>query len=159
MANEKRLIDADTLKSLFHDRYDRAFMQMHSRVEREYWDGVCCGVNWGVNTITDAPTVDAVELPCSVGDTVYGWFGHYGKKIHECKVIKSKVCQFRDRTLHYFLDVEFEIIDPFYRDGRLMRCMQQAVFGEDFGRWDRVYRTFEEAAVALAKMDGDGNGT
>ena len=64
MANEKRLIDADAnvLKSLFYDRYDRAFMQMHSREEREYWDGVCCGVNWGLNTITDAPTVQAVEV-------------------------------------------------------------------------------------------------
>ena len=38
-----------------------------------------------------------------------------------------------------------------------MRCMHQAVYGEEFGSWDRVYRTFEEAAVALAKMDGDWN--
>ena len=63
MENEKRrLIDANALKSVFRDRYDRAFMQMHSRTEREYWDGVCGGVNWGINTITDAPTVDAVEV-------------------------------------------------------------------------------------------------
>jgi DNA-directed RNA polymerase subunit RPC12/RpoP len=70
MATEKRLIDAKALKSLFRDRYDRAFMQMHSRAEREYWDGVCCGVNWGLNTIIDAPTVDAVEVVHGEWDTI-----------------------------------------------------------------------------------------
>lgn len=57
-----RVVDVDVLKSLFRDRYDRAFMQMHSRAEREYWDGVCSGVNWGLNTIIDAPTADAVPV-------------------------------------------------------------------------------------------------
>lgn len=93
-----------------------------------------------------------VEVPCKVGDTVYGKFDPYGKQINECKVIKSRACQFKDGTLHYFLDVEFYIIDPFYRDGRQMLCHYQAVLGEDFGSWDRVYLTRDEAEAALAKM-------
>ena len=74
-------------------------------------------------------------FPIQVGDTVYGQFNYYGKEIHECKVIKSKLCQFKDGTVRCFLDVEFDIIDPFYRDGRLMRCGCQAVYGNDFGDW------------------------
>jgi hypothetical protein len=57
-----RLIDADALKALFDERYDTAFMQMHTRDNTEHWNGVCAGVNWGRNTIADAPTVDAVPV-------------------------------------------------------------------------------------------------
>lgn len=66
-----RLIDADALKEVFDERYDSAFMQMHTRDNKEYWNGVCGGVNWGRNIIADAPTVDAVEVKCKVGDLVY----------------------------------------------------------------------------------------
>lgn len=99
-----------------------------------------------------------VELPCKVGDTVYGQFRLGSKEILECKVTRIKACQFRNGSLHYFLDVEFDIIDPYYNDGRLMRCGQQAVFGEVYGSWHRAYRTREEAEKELANMDGDGNG-
>lgn len=57
-----RLIDADALRKKFDKRYDDAFMQMHTRDEREHWNGVCAGVNWGRNAMTDAPTIDAVEV-------------------------------------------------------------------------------------------------
>ena len=90
-----------------------------------------------------------VELPCKVGDTVYGQLHWRGEKIHECKVTKIKVCQFKDGSLHYFLDLEFYIIDPYYNDGRQMLCGNQAVFGEDYGTWNRVYRTRAEAERAL----------
>ena len=63
MTTEKRLIDANALKALFDERYDDAFIQMYARLNKEYWDGVCGGVNWGRNTIAGAPTVDAVEVP------------------------------------------------------------------------------------------------
>ena len=62
MTTEKRLIDANALKALFDERYDDAFIQMYARLNKEYWDGVCGGVNWGRNTIAGAPTVDAVEV-------------------------------------------------------------------------------------------------
>lgn len=97
-----------------------------------------------------------VELPCKVGDTVYGKLHWYGEKIHECKVVKSKVCQFKDGSLHYFLDLEFYIIDHYYNDGRQMRCGNQAVFGEDYGTWNRVYLTREEAEKALEERRNDG---
>lgn len=84
-------------------------------------------------------------LPVQVGDTVYGRFLPYGEEVQQCEVVKSKLCQFKDRTVRYFLDLEFNIIDPYFNDGRLMRCGTQAVYGADFGNWYRVYLTREEA--------------
>ena len=48
----------------------------------------------------------------------------------------------------YFVDVEFNIIDPFYMDGRLMTCRHQAVIGNDYGSWERVFFIREEAEEA-----------
>ena len=62
MVNEKRLIDANILKTLFDVRYDTAFIQERTRENKEQWNGYCTGINWGRNTIADAPTVDAVEV-------------------------------------------------------------------------------------------------
>ena len=62
MATEKRLIDANALKAIFDKRYDTAFMQERTRTNAAWWDGYATGVNWGRNTITDVPTVDAVEV-------------------------------------------------------------------------------------------------
>lgn len=87
-------------------------------------------------------------LPVQVGDTVYGVFANYGEEVHKCEVVKSRVVQFKAGTIRCFLDVEFDIEDPFYHDGRLMRCGAQAVFGSDFGEWRRAYLTREEAEAA-----------
>lgn len=92
-----------------------------------------------------------IVLPVQVGDTVYGRFPHRGKGVHECRVVRVKLCQHKDKTIDFLLDVEFDIIDPFYRDGRLMTCWNQVVFGSDYGNWDRVYRTREEAEVMPPK--------
>lgn len=92
-------------------------------------------------------------LPVQVGDTVYGRFRSYGKEVQQCNVVKVKACQFKDRTIRYFLDLEFDIIDPFFHDGRLMRCGMQAVYGEDFGDWYRVYLTREEAEATPPKKE------
>ena len=91
-----------------------------------------------------------IELPCKIGDTVYGHFQCYdGKEIRECKVIGIRACQFKaDSECYYFVDVEFNIIDPFYKDGRLMTCRQQAAIGNDYGSWERVFFTREEAEEA-----------
>lgn len=96
-----------------------------------------------------------IELPCKIGDTVYGRFQCYdGKEIRECKVIGIRVCQFKaDSECYYFVDVEFNIIDPFYRDGRLMICRHQAVIGNDYGSWERVFFTCEEAEAALKGVE------
>lgn len=107
--------------------------------------------NYGVadHLIANGVTV----LPVQVGDTVYGRFHSYGKEVHQCNVVKVKACQFKDRTVRYFLDLEFDIIDPFFRDGRLMRCGMQAIYGADFGDWYRVYLTREEAEATPPKGD------
>ena len=96
-----------------------------------------------------------IVLPVQVGDTVYGYFRPYGNEVLQCKVVKVKACQFKDRTIRYFLDLEFDIIDPFFNDGRLMRCSAQAVYGADFGDWYRVYLTKEEAEATPPKENDD----
>lgn len=92
-----------------------------------------------------------ITLPCKIGDTVYGSFQCYdGKVIRECRVIRIRACQFKaDSECLYFVDVEFNIIDPFYNDRRLMLCRHQAVIGNDYGSWERVFFTREEAEAAL----------
>ena len=94
-----------------------------------------------------------IKLPCKIGDTVYGHFQCYdGKEIRECKVIGIRACHFKaDFKCYYFVDVEFNIIDPFYRDGRLMTCRHQAVIGNDYGSWERVFFTREEALKGIEK--------
>ena len=62
MAYKKRLIDADALKALFDERYDDVFVQERTRHNKQFWNGLCVGVNWGRNTIANATTVDAVEV-------------------------------------------------------------------------------------------------
>lgn len=146
MTSERRLIDANALKGAI--RMESWKKETQIQLALDYIDII----------IDEQTKVDAVVLPCKVGDTVYGRFNYYGTEIHECKVAKVKMCQFKDKSLHCFLDVEFDIIDPYFRDGRLMHCGQQAVLGEDYGSWHRAYLTREEAEVALVKMDGDGNG-
>ena len=94
-----------------------------------------------------------IELPCKIGDTVYGSFQCYdGKEIRECKVIGIRACQFKaDSECYYFVDVEFNIIDPFYMDGRLMTCKHQAVIGNDYGSWERGFFTREEVLKGIEK--------
>ena len=62
MATEKRLIDANALIAVFDERNSDTFIQYHTRENKEYWWGMNAGINWGVNTINNAPTVDAVEV-------------------------------------------------------------------------------------------------
>lgn len=100
--------------------------------------------------VMDIVTHGVTVLPVQVGDTVYGRFLPYGQEVQQCEVVKSKLCQFKDRTVRYFLDLEFDIIDPYFNDGRLMRCETQAVYGADFGNWYRVYLTREEAESTAA---------
>lgn len=120
-----------------------------SRIRKTESEGYCI---CGSHIIADHLIANGVTvLPVQVGDTVYGRFRSYGKEVHQCNVVKVKACQFKDRTVRYFLDLEFDIIDPFFRDGRLMRCGMQAIYGADFGDWYRVYLTREEAEATPPK--------
>ena len=117
---------------------DNTIEKLIELIEQSYY---CDIVSLAEDLVSKGVTV----LPVQVGDTVYGRFSTYGKEVHQCKVVKVKACQFKDKTVRYLLDLEFEIIDPFFRDGRLMRCGMQAIYGEDWGDWYRVYLTREEA--------------
>ena len=134
--------------------------------DRTYCNTLCmgdCNHCWHLGIIREKlarledleETGKLIELPCKIGDTVYGRFQCYdGKEIRECKVIGIRACQFKaDSECYYFVDVEFNIIDPFYRDGRLMICRHQAVIGNDYGSWERVFFTREEAEAALKGAD------
>ena len=124
-------------------------MDVREKLVELIFDSICrhidksCKLSENIadDLISDGVTV----LPVQVGDTVYGRFLPYGEGIQQCEVVKSKLCQFKDRTVRYFLDLEFDIIDPYFNDGRLMRCRTQAVYGANFGDWHRVYLTREEA--------------
>ncbi len=53
-------IEREAVKALFDERYETAFVQERTRESKEHWRGVCAGLNWGRNTIADAPTADVV---------------------------------------------------------------------------------------------------
>ena len=65
MANEKRLIDANALKD--------ALSNLEASGGHEYYrKGMDDTLHFHMpNIIDDAPTVDAVEVPCKIGQTVY----------------------------------------------------------------------------------------
>lgn len=75
---EKEYIEKRALKPLFDERFHTAFIQEKTRENPEYWRGVCAGVNWGLNTLYDAPAADVVEV-VRCKDCVYwdgrGWDG------------------------------------------------------------------------------------
>ena len=80
------------------------------------------------------PTVDAVVLPCKMGDIVWGIQKHIRGQQAKQGVVNQM----------YFGD-----------DMRLCICVKNVCRGE-WGK--KVFTTKEEAEAALAKMDGDGNG-
>ena len=94
--NEVRLIDANALKALFDERYDDAFMQMHTRPNIAHWEGYSIGVNWGRNTIADSPTVDAVEV-------VHGRWVNYCNDLmwQECSACGYRIQYFYSKDCKY----------------------------------------------------------
>ncbi len=123
MANEKRLdlIDRGALG------IGRANPLVFDKIEYAH------GWNCAIEIIQNAPTVDAVELPCKMGDLVWGIKNFNRGK----KVLRNSVNQM------YFGD-----------DMRLCICVKGVCRGE----WGKnIFATKEEAEKALAKMGGDGN--
>ena len=90
------------------------------------------------------PTVEALVLPCKVGDTV--WTIVYNK-VQKAEVVCIRPFVFKD-FVEFRGNVEITFEDPFYDDGRL--CTQElfVVFEKD------TFLTYEEAKSALAQMDG-----
>jgi hypothetical protein len=62
------LISRSALLKLFDECMDRAHIQAATRrTGKTLWSGICTGVNWGRNTVIDAPAVDAVDRKKLIG--------------------------------------------------------------------------------------------
>lgn len=119
MATEKRLIDAMNTVTKISKRVS-ALIQRGTHPTDVY--------NVVLDTIAEAPTVDAIELPCKIGDMVWG----IKKFNYETKQVKQGI-------VHMMF---------FGEDMRLCICVKGVCRGE----WGKnVFATREEA---LAKMDG-----
>lgn len=117
MATEKRLIDANEAK-----RRIIAFATG--------WHSEVLTVDSVIMMLNQSDTVDAVEVPCKMGDVVWGI-----KKYNHGQAAKQGVV-----NQMFFGD-----------DMRLCICVKNVCRGE----WgNNVFATEEEA---IAKMDGDGN--
>jgi hypothetical protein len=88
--------------------------------------------------------------PCKVGDTVY-CIEH--KTIHECvvKTLKSLNDVYGTK---FFVEVECEIVSPFYSDGRKIKHCLMAVWKIEWGSWHRAFPSREEAEKALRERSG-----
>ena len=82
--------------------------------------------------IAEAPTVDAVELPCRIGNVVWG--------IKKCN--QKYVAKRAPVTQMFFVE-----------NMRLCICVKDVCRGE-WGK--KVFATKEEAEAALAERNGDG---
>ena len=121
MANEKRLIDANALRR----HMEKAFE--------------LCGLNFITKNdvlycIDNSDTVDAVPVPCKIGDEVWG--------LMKCRYRTSPA----KGVVHHMY---------FGEDMRLCICVRNVCRGE----WGKnVFATKEEAEAALAKMNGGNEG-
>ena len=131
-----RLKDADALMDTLKKRTSAAY-------PNELW-----GLMLAQDVVENAPTIEAVVLPCKVGNTVWTILH---KKIHEAKVVCIRPFVFED-FVEFRGNVEITYADPFYSDGRPLTQELFAVFGKD------TFLTHEEAVAALAKMDGRSEG-
>ena len=123
MANEKRLIDAN---ALLEENCGDCSRQQRKMCEN---DPVCGSAMW----IVEAPTVDAVEMPCKIGDMVHRKDGQWTVVGFECDRTGSwrvKLERWKDRFCDYHETTK--------------------VLFKSFGK--TVFPTSKEAAVALAKM-------
>ena len=134
MANEKLdLIDRNALMKWLWDTVDD-----YSWGTRQYTaDDI-------YNMLDDYPTVDAVVLPCKIGDVVYFPIKDY----HDSAIIE-KISITEQGICFEWVQYEFGV--------DLTECWDDGEFGiDEIGK--TVFLTREEAEAALAKMDGgDGD--
>ena len=128
MANEKRLIDANALKS----QITRYHMSLNPRYISKVVDAEIGDV---IDIIDEAPTVDAVVLPCKVGDTVYIVGDKFPAEIEEIRIEKDGI---------FFVYVEYD------RGYELTEVWDDGEFqAADIGK--TVFFSNEEAEAALAE--------
>ena len=129
MENKKRLIDANALKKEIVDFK----VNLHPK-NQDYGTGYYSALSVVEGMLAYASTVDAVELPCRIGDSVWGIRKHNrGKEV-------------KQGTVSQMLFVE---------DMKLCLCVKNVCRGE----WGKnVFATKQEAEVALEGLKGDENG-
>ena len=95
-----------------------------------------------------------VVLPCKVGDEVWFVCKESGfcmeRGVYRGIVTRIKGIQRRDAENLYLVDVDYELLDPYYNDGRKMKSECQCSYTE-YGSWKRFYLTREAAEEALQK--------
>ena len=92
-----RIVDADALIGKFAERFDEACEQMRTRKNKDFWNGVSTGINWGKNAVVDAPIVDA--QPVAHGEWVL--LGVGGTAGPVCSVCQDPMSWFLCRTTRY----------------------------------------------------------
>ena len=98
-----------------------------------YSEGIMAGVDFAIKKIEAAPAVDAVVLPCKVGDTVWGIRNYKGVNHPQ----QGKVDQ-----MYYTNDMRLHI------------KIKHICIGE-WGK--KIFLTREEAEAALKRRADDGN--
>lgn len=126
MANEKRLIElGEALRMVQNSKDDCPETSIKGRA---IWE---TAHNCALSCLTSCNAVDAVTLPCNVGDAIYEVDGEHGVIKHEvyevCVVFKTTATD--DKGMKW---------DDFYTMDDI----------------DTAYKTMTEAKSALAKMDG-----
>ena len=124
MANEKRLIDANKL-------IEHKFQLAPARYRMGWNDAIDA-------VIENAPTIDAVVLPCKIGEKVFC--------INRSKneIVEDVVEDYDIWSIKTGVKLRLSLLNH-----------KDYIVGE-FG--ETVFLTREEAEVAFAKMDGDSNG-
>lgn len=110
--------------------------------------------------LTDAILEDGwIRLPCKVGDAVWFIDTRFNKKcVREGIIVNTKYVSYSTGKTRFFIEAEYEYIDPFYNDGRKTKSAIWGIYKEQWGSWFPVYLTKEEAEAALRKED-EGNDT
>lgn len=120
MENKKRLIDADERMKWLEDN-----------TAEEEWMVNQYNADWIYSMLDSAPTIDAIVLPCKIGDFVWAIRSYHGiKHPQQGKVI----------DMHFTNEMKLHIV----------------VSHISRGEWGKtVFATREEAEASLAKMDGE----
>lgn len=134
MCENKRLIDANALLA----ELDKFSNPMPNQSGYEFLRGIATAIT----EIEDAPTVDAVVLPCKVGSEVFNiWQSFDDNGVENFEIYIGEVVSFSIQKDSIWVYCQ-------YRNGLNL----WHTVGDAFGK--TVFLTREEAEAAIAKMDG-----
>lgn len=94
METKKRMIEANALTETINTEAQKYTNNGYD----EWLNGICVGIDKAIDEIEDAPTVDAVEVPCKIGDFVWAIRSFHGHK-HPQRGIVSEMYFLEDMSL------------------------------------------------------------